>query len=229
MQDKYGALIGPFLVKPGYSFNELRDINLTSISDWVKNGKGLLGSGRLEVSYGILSESAKTSQKPVSPDIHSYLISQTPVNPKFLFGDVFNFNPKVLEYLEKSTHYGDGFFQLVTLNRAVGIGTVELKDKNPHSPLLIDPKYLQNPNDVNILVEGINFAVNLVENTTAMKEIGAHLFKFPYPGCESHTFKSDAYYECLARHATFTAYKYCGTASIGAQDDPEAVVDSKFR
>jgi len=71
--------------------------------------------------------------------------------------------------------------------------------------------------------------VRLIEKTKAMQEIGAQLFRLPFPGCAEHTFKSDSYFECLARHATVTAYKYCGTVSIGTKNDPEAVVDSRFR
>jgi len=56
--------------------------------------------------------------------------------------------------MRKSLEYGDGFFQLVTMSRPVGTGTVKLRDANPHSLLEIDPKYLENPHDLKTLVEG---------------------------------------------------------------------------
>jgi len=69
-----------------------------------------------------------------------------------------------------------------------------------------------------------------VEETKAFKEIGGHLMNKPFPGCEMHVFKSDSFYECVARHSTITAYKYTGTAPIGSsQNDPEAVLDSSLR
>lgn len=55
---------------------------------------------------------------------------------------------------------------------------------------------------------GMKFAVKLVEKTNAMKELNAHLMVAPFPGCELEIFKSDAYWRCLARHATITAYKF---------------------
>lgn len=77
---------------------------------------------------------------------------------------------------------------------------------------------------------GIRFAVNLVENTTAFRDINAKLLPIPFPGCEKHAFKTDPYYECLARHVTVTAYKYSATAPIGRdRSDPDAVVDSELR
>ena len=77
---------------------------------------------------------------------------------------------------------------------------------------------------------GIKFAVNLVETTQSYREINATLLPIPFPGCERHLFKSDAYWECFARHVTVTAYKYCATTPIGRdRSDPEAVVDSELR
>ena len=72
--------------------------------------------------------------------------------------------------------------------------------------------------------------MDLVENTTSFQEIKAKLLPVPFPGCELHQFKTDRYYECLARHVTVTAYKYSATAPMGRdRSDPEAVVDSELR
>jgi len=155
LQDKYGALIGPFIVPRGYSFNQDRDINITSIWQWLTTGKGLLSSARTEGTFAILSDSAKMRGDSFAPDIHTYLLSQTPVKPESSFGANFNFNEASLDYMRKSLEYGDGFFQLVTLNRAVGTGFLQLQDANPRSPLVIDPKYLEHKQDVRTLVEGI--------------------------------------------------------------------------
>jgi len=226
LQDQYGALVGPFLVPRGYSFEQYRDVNLTSTLNWWMTGKGLMSSGRTEGTYGILTSAARDD---FAPDIHTYFLSQTPTKPKRPFGEQFNLNDAWLEYAEKSVKYGDAFFQLVTLNRAVGMGTVKLQNKDPTSSLLIDPKYLEHPHDVRTLVEGVKFSVKLVEQTRTMRAIGAQLFRLPLPGCENHDFKSDAYYECVGRHATVTAFKFCGTAPLGRKGDPDAVVDPRFR
>ena len=36
-------------------------------------------------------------------------------------------------------------------------GTVRLKSKNPFDPPLVDPKYLEHKQDVDILIEGLSF------------------------------------------------------------------------
>jgi len=80
-------------------------------------------------------------------------------------------------------------------------------------------------------------AIKLAEEPKGMKKIGSRLLRLPFPGCESHEFTfekiSDEYLECLARHATMTLYRYCGTAPIGpisnSRNSNETVVDGDFR
>ena len=76
----------------------------------------------------------------------------------------------------------------------------------------------------------IKFSVKLIEETEGYKKMNASLLPIPLPGCEKFKFRSDPYWECVARHLTLTAYKYSGTAPIGKdRSDPEAVVDSELR
>jgi choline dehydrogenase-like flavoprotein len=49
----------------------------------------------------------------------------------------------------------DGFGLLSTLVLPHSHGEIRLKDKNPFSPPLIDPKYLKDERDVKTLIEGI--------------------------------------------------------------------------
>jgi len=78
-------------------------------------------------------------------------------------------------------------------------------------------------------------AIKLAEETESMKQIGGRFFRIPFPGCESHeyTFESisDEYLECFARHATFTMFRYSGTAPIGpnSRTSNSTVVDADFR
>lgn len=48
----------------------------------------------------------------------------------------------------------DAFGLIITLVRPKSVGQIQLKDKNWETPPLIDPKYLENPQDVKALVEG---------------------------------------------------------------------------
>lgn len=85
-----------------------------------------------------------------------------------------------------------------------------MNSSNPQDPPLMDPKYLENYEDVKSLVESQKLSVQLVENTTEFQELGARLMPHSLPGCESFKFKSDAYYECFVRSLSLTMYHPVG-------------------
>lgn len=49
------------------------------------------------------------------------------------------------------------------------------------------------------------------------------------PGCHELEFLSDDYWACQAQHYTLTIYHPVGTAKMGPDDDPMAVVDPRLR
>lgn len=70
----------------------------------------------------------------------------------------------------------------------------------------------------------------MVETTKVFREMGAHLMNKHLHGCEQFPLKSMQYYECFARHWTFTVYHPSGTCTMGkGENDRMAVVDSKLR
>ncbi len=50
---------------------------------------------------------------------------------------------------------------------------MRLIDKSPHTRPLIDPGYLNELDDVGVLVDGIKKAMRLVEGSVQFQEIGA--------------------------------------------------------
>jgi choline dehydrogenase-like flavoprotein len=232
LQDKYGAIIGPFVVDKGAAIRYDRDISVADIVDWFLTGRGgAFKSSLAEGTWAITTPSAKQQKRTQAPNIHAYILSMA-VSRELESGasKSFNIKPKIAQYMSM-TKGKDSFLQLVTLNKPLGYGHVKLRDNNPYSPLLIDPRYLEDERDFEGLVEGLKFAVQLVEGTQSFHKVNGHLMPIPIPGCENIPFKSDLYYRCLARQITVTAYKYSGTAPIGndPKGDPWAVVDSHLR
>lgn len=66
-------------------------------------------------------------------------------------------------------------------------------------------------------------------DTEAFKKIDAKLLDVPIPTCSHLTFASDLYWECHARHFTFTIYHYSGTCKMGPKEDRTAVVDPRLK
>jgi len=110
-------------------------------------------------------------------------------------------------------------------------GTVKLSSNDPTAPLVIDAAFATNPSDIQSLVEGMKFVVNVYENSTTYSSIGAQLVDAAFPAaCKALEYRSDAYYECVARAAGTGGYHFVGTCSMGkSSGDPSAVVDSQLR
>lgn len=53
--------------------------------------------------------------------------------------------------------------------------------------------------------------------------------KLRIPGCQHLTFLSDEYWACQAKHYTLTIYHPVGTAKMGPDNDPTAVVDPRLK
>ncbi|CAL8077369.1 unnamed protein product [Orchesella dallaii] len=230
LQDKYGVFLGPFLVEKYQALVLERDLRLIDMVQWYRSGSGPFRTALGDGTYAIITEKAKRNNRTTKPDIHTYILSTTLTNElRRMLVEAYNYKPEIFEYFSKAA-YTDSFIQLVTLNNPIGDGTLKLKDKNPFSHPVIDPRYLQNQDDVDTLVEGAKFAVKLVESTKSIQKIVGRFSPNLLPGCEEYKWKSDEYYECFIRHMTITAFKYSSTVPIGRDmSDPVAVVDSHLR
>ncbi|XP_052126733.1 glucose dehydrogenase [FAD, quinone]-like [Frankliniella occidentalis] len=71
-------------------------------------------------------------------------------------------------------------------------------------------------------------AVRLSE-TRPFQRYGSALLRTPFPGCTNHTFGSDDYWGCAARHFTTSLHHQVGTCKMGPAGDPTAVVDPELR
>lgn len=162
--------MGPFILKKGYSFVSDRDITMQSIMRWAFTGTGPLGAARTDATHSIITNFSKSlgeSVKIDGPDIHTYVISSSSDSRTELdYGKSFNFKPSSLQYFGKARGK-DSFLQLVTLSRPKGFGTLKLRNTDPYSSLIIDPKYLQNKNDMESLIEGSQNKT--IDNQVAIK------------------------------------------------------------
>jgi choline dehydrogenase len=109
------------------------------------------------------------------------------------------------------------------------LGTVTLRSADPRERPAIDFRYFGNgagaDADLNALVEGVEFARRIVAKTKALSPPFVDDFREVFPGVELNTrakltqFIKD---KAWGHHA-------CCTAKIGADADPDAVLDGRFR
>ncbi|ODM98750.1 Oxygen-dependent choline dehydrogenase [Orchesella cincta] len=123
----------------------------------------------------------------------------------------------------------DSFLQIVSLGRPSAKGTIRLQNIDYKTTPLIDPNYLDNQEDLDILVEGMQKAVDIVEKTRSFAKYKGHFTEIPFPGCENIPFRSKKYWECYATRFSVTLHHIVGSCSMGRNDSKDAVVDTQLR
>jgi choline dehydrogenase len=100
-------------------------------------------------------------------------------------------------------------------------GTVRLASADPNDAPLIDPNYLATDHDWFVMREGLKLGRELLSQP-AFKDYHQ---REDLPGAQV---KTDADWDDFIREDASSAYHPCGTARMGADGDPRAVVDLKL-
>ncbi|XP_022308580.1 alcohol dehydrogenase [acceptor]-like [Crassostrea virginica] len=149
---------------------------------------------------------------------------------------IFNLDPKMKDGMLNHSRKilrdsGSSFIVLLFLLRPKSKGTIELQSDDPFDPPLIDPKYLDHPDDINVLLKGVKEILKLA-NTKTFESIGASVqdpYDEYYPPCNDLPYSSNDYWACRIQHFTLTGYHPTSTCRMGAANDPTAVVDPQLR
>ena len=121
----------------------------------------------------------------------------------------------------RKLHAGYGFSGHLMLARPKSVGEVRLASSDTRVAPLIDPRYFSDPYDMATLVKGTQIALDILASPPFD----------PYRGEMLHHFDRDdpAQLEAMLRDHADTEYHPCGTAKMGPDDDPLAVVDPQLR
>ncbi|MEM7209041.1 MAG: GMC family oxidoreductase N-terminal domain-containing protein [Pseudomonadota bacterium] len=114
-------------------------------------------------------------------------------------------------------------FQLdVNLLRPKSHGTVRLASNDPMRLPLINPDYFSHPDDVKDLVAGVRRMREIVAQPVMNGVVGGELS----PGIN---ISNDREIENAVRQLATTGHHPVGTCAMGAENNPDAVLDSEFR
>ncbi|CAG7731190.1 unnamed protein product, partial [Allacma fusca] len=206
LQDHVIGFTGPFTIEAPLTFLIDRDTSPKHFIKFMQSGQGPLSASGVQSCGLVASNFSKQYLNPpdtIWPDLQLILFG-IPVHKQgpALFGTLFHLKPDVAERFYRPVAGKDSFHIMSIAARPKSRGKVLLGSKNPRDPPVIDPNYLSEKDDVEIIKEGMKKAVHMVENTKAFQSIGAKLSDTPFPSCAHLEFRSDPYWECYIREYT---------------------------
>lgn len=142
--------------------------------------------------------------------------------------DRYGYDDAVRKSILSGIHKSELLMVMVTLLQPKSRGKIELRGKDPLEKPKIYGNYLDEHDDVETLIRGINTVKRLIHTKNA-KAHEAELLRVELPGCAHIEFDKPGYWECYVKHMTSTAYNPTSTCKMGPDADPEAVVDSRLR
>lgn len=163
------------------------------------------------------------------PDLHLYLLNIGSTDSR-LYQVISGLQEEAWRGFASGEHdqTQEGCFIAPAVMHPRARGNITLANNRSFSDSHINPRYLVNDVDVDVLVEGIKIVEDLVK-TDAFQSLGAKM-DLPTYSALSHLRKgSDQYYKQLARYTAMTVYHYVGTCRMGNADDPDAVVDATLK
>ena len=170
---------------------------LKGIGEWRRSRSGMLTTNFAEAGGFIRS----AADEPI-PDLQLH----------FVVG-------KLVDHGRK-TVFGHGYSCHVCLLRPRSRGSLRLASADPQVAPLIDPAFLQDPDDVRRLVQGFKLTRELLSQPALARHGGRE-------SAASAEARSDAQIEQFIRHHADTIYHPVGTCRMGP--DEGAVVDARLR
>ncbi|XP_055957865.1 L-sorbose 1-dehydrogenase isoform X3 [Patella vulgata] len=197
--------------------------SLWTLAQYLTTKSGVLTApGGIE-SLAFISTDPK---RPEYPDLEIHGIDL--LFNEDIIGDRIGVDSKYAKYYSGVNHM-NGFILTLTLLRPKSQGTVRLNSTDAMQHPIIDPRYLENKEDVETLLRGIRFSQKLT-NTKTFKSQGSEFFHKPFSPClEISKFDSDEYWRCYIGYFTLAIYHPTGTCKMGRTEDPTTAVDPQLR
>lgn len=121
----------------------------------------------------------------------------------------------------RKPHWGHGYSVHASLMRPKSRGKITLSNNDPNSPPLIDPNYLDHPDDLITLLAGLKKTLTILESA-AFNDIKGDMI---YPLDK----ENDEQLIAFIRQTADTEYHPVGTCKMGTRNDALAVVDNQLK
>lgn len=210
------------------SFNNSDGMTLPKVDSWMSKLQyklfhtGYLSVSGVETTAFFCSYADKNKPKDCAADMQFMNFGL------YASDNTFNYRDDIAEEIMNKDPNVPGYTVSMSLLDPKSVGTLKLKSTDPFDYPIIDPQYLSDKRDVDAYVRGLRIWEKYIMSPT-MQSVGANFDGMKAKFCLHHTFRSDAYWECITRHLATTVYHPSGTCKMGSADDKTAVVDPQLR
>ncbi|XP_065093147.1 glucose dehydrogenase [FAD, quinone]-like [Ochlerotatus camptorhynchus] len=135
---------------------------------------------------------------------------------------------EIVESIHRAEQKADVVLALIGVLNPKSKGTIKLADGDPYSDPIIKPAYFSQYDDLKTIIRAIRIHQQMLTTATFRKN-EAQLHQLNIPACAFIQYDTDEYWECYIRHMSTSMYHPAGTAKMGPDDDPEAVVTPQLK
>ncbi|KAF5286204.1 hypothetical protein FQA39_LY16374 [Lamprigera yunnana] len=136
---------------------------------------------------------------------------------------VFNFADEIVQLILEHNRNTSGIILFPKALTPKSRGKLLLRSNDPFDMPLIFPNYLSEEEDLEVLLDGINFIKRLLR-TEPFKSINPKIFDLQLENCKMFEFDTDNYWRCAIKYLITHLHHPCGTCKMGPESDPDAVV-----
>jgi choline dehydrogenase-like flavoprotein len=207
--------------------NALRSKNNEDYQQLLFFKSGYLGTAGAQGALAFF-RSRYADEHTLYPDVYIHMSCS-------LFGGVFKRNWNLKQEVWESLNEPDdecvnktSLFLSSMLLHPQSRGTVRLDPNNPRGEPLIDPSFLDDPRDAQVMKEAMRMQLQL-NQTDTFQRLQIHPTHKSFPGWKSETLYSDSYLEKYVRHHTLSGHHASGTCKMARIQDSTAVVDPNLK
>ena len=191
-------------------------------------GKGWFGTSGVE-AHGFIRSGLQDEADP-RPDLHMLLLPSR-AEPRDILNAGVDPELAVKHWGPLSMSEGSitSFLVLVGVLHPYSVGELRLNASHPLGPPVIDPRFLSDPRDVEVLLRGVRLLQRIIKSSAfSAFHAGGLEVSFEKSSVE-FPFDSDAFWRWYIRAVLLAMYHPVGTCRMGAIGDALAVVDPRLR
>lgn len=191
---------------------------------------GPTGNGVYDM-LGFFNTKDKNGKYPDIEAAHIHVDKNTDAILRLYMREMLGYNEILTQSIIDANKDSPLFFHLHILLNPKSTGEILLRSTDPFDHPIIRAGYLTDDGDKDLktFLRSIRLMQKFIK-TTAYRRHQIGEVPLGIPECNAiDDHNSDEYYECIVRHMIATLFHPAGTAKMGKDIDPSAVVDARLR